>query len=137
MRVRMPVDQLELGIAPIRELAARMGAAMRIKPAPTVSRMSGGNQQKLVLGKWLAMSPRVLLLDEPTRGIDVGAKFEIYKLMTDLVREGKTIIMISSELPELLGMCDRIYVMSKGRITGELNRADFSQENVMKLATRS
>lgn len=103
----------------------------------TIDSLSGGNQQKVVLAKWMLRSPNVIILDEPTRGIDVGAKFEIYKLMTDLVREGKTIIMISSELPELLGMCDRIYVMSKGRITGELNRADFSQENVMKLATRS
>jgi inositol transport system ATP-binding protein len=82
-------------------------------------------------------NPDILILDEPTRGIDVGAKFEIYKLIIDFVREKKTVVMISSELPELLGMCDRIYVMAKGRITGELDRSEFSQENVMKLATRS
>jgi inositol transport system ATP-binding protein len=101
----------------------------------TIDSLSGGNQQKVVLAKWMLRSPNIIILDEPTRGIDVGAKFEIYKLMTELIREGKAIIMISSELPELLGMCDRIYVMSKGRIAGELNRPEFSQENVMKLAT--
>lgn len=103
----------------------------------TVDALSGGNQQKVVLAKWLLRSPEIIILDEPTRGIDVGAKFEIYKLMTELVREGKAIIMISSELPELLGMCDRIYVMAKGKIMGELTKGNFSQENVMKLATRS
>jgi inositol transport system ATP-binding protein len=99
--------------------------------------LSGGNQQKVVLSKWMLSNPDILILDEPTRGIDVGAKFEIYKLIIDFVREKKTVVMISSELPELLGMCDRIYVMAKGRITGELDRSEFSQENVMKLATRS
>lgn len=111
---------------------------MRVK-APTldttVDALSGGNQQKVVLAKWMLRNPEILILDEPTRGIDVGAKFEIYKLMSDLAREKKGIIMISSELPELLGMCDRIYVMAKGRITGELSRNDFTQENIMKLAT--
>ena len=76
----------------------------------------------------------MLLLDEPTRGIDVGAKFEIYKLITELAREGKAVLMISSEMEELIGVCDRIYVMAKGRIAGELAREDFSQENIMKLA---
>lgn len=102
-----------------------------------VDALSGGNQQKVVLSKWMLRNPNILILDEPTRGIDVGAKFEIYKLMTELAREKKAVVMISSELPELLGMCDRIYVMSKGRIAGELSKAEFSQENVMKLATRS
>ncbi len=80
-------------------------------------------------------APNILIMDEPTRGIDVGAKFEIYKLMTDLVKEGKTLIVVSSELPELIGMCDRIYVMCKGSIAGMLNRDEFSQETIMKLAT--
>ena len=79
--------------------------------------------------------PKILILDEPTRGIDVGAKYEIYKLMTELAEEGKGLIMISSELPELLGMCDRIYVVSKGEIAGELERKDFCQEAIMRLAT--
>ena len=113
---------------------------MRVK-TPTletsIDSLSGGNQQKVVLAKWMLRNPDVLIVDEPTRGIDVGAKFEIYKLMTDLAREKKAVIMISSELPELLGMCDRIYVMAKGQIMGELDLPDFTQENIMKLATRS
>lgn len=113
---------------------------MRVK-TPTletsIDSLSGGNQQKVVLAKWMLRNPDILIVDEPTRGIDVGAKFEIYKLMTDLAREKKAVIMISSELPELLGMCDRIYVMAKGRIMGELGLPDFTQENIMKLATRS
>ena len=89
----------------------------------TVSTLSGGNQQKVVLSKWMLRDPKeILILDEPTRGIDVGAKFEIYKLMTNLVKEGKSIIMVSSELSELIGMCDRIYVMAAGRIAGELEQ---------------
>ena len=87
-----------------------------------------------MLAKWLLRTPDVLLLDEPTRGIDVGAKFEIYKLITELAKEGKAVLMISSEMEELIGVCDRIYVMAKGRISGELARPDFSQENIMKLA---
>ena len=101
-----------------------------------ISSLSGGNQQKIVLAKWLLRTPDVLLLDEPTRGIDVGAKFEIYKLITELAKEGKAVLMISSEMEELIGVCDRIYVMAKGRISGELARKDFSQENIMKLALR-
>lgn len=99
-----------------------------------VSSLSGGNQQKVILAKWLVNDPDVFLLDEPTRGIDVGAKYEIYKLMVELAKEGKGIVMVSSELPELIGMCDRIYVMSEGRITGELEREEFSQEAIMKYA---
>jgi inositol transport system ATP-binding protein len=103
-----------------------------------VANLSGGNQQKVVVAKWLIKDPSVLILDEPTRGIDVGAKYEIYKLMTDIVQEGKKgIIMISSEMPELLGMCDRIYVMSKGRIVAELPRKQCSQELIMQYATGS
>jgi inositol transport system ATP-binding protein len=103
-----------------------------------VSNLSGGNQQKVVLAKWLIRDAETLILDEPTRGIDVGAKYEIYKLMSDIVKDGKKgIVMISSELPELLGMCDRIYVMSKGRIVTELQRDQFSQELIMQYATGS
>ena len=96
--------------------------------------LSGGNQQKVLLAKWMLRDPDVLILDEPTRGIDVGAKFEIYRLMTDLVKEGKTVIMVSSELPELIRMCDRIYIMNKGRITGCLSKDEFSQETIMRYA---
>jgi inositol transport system ATP-binding protein len=101
----------------------------------TVEALSGGNQQKIVLAKWMLRDPDVLLMDEPTRGIDVGAKYEIYKLMIHLAQRGKGLVMISSELPELLGMCNRIYVMCQGRITGELQREEFSAEAVMALAT--
>lgn len=100
-----------------------------------VDQLSGGNQQKVVLSKWLLTDPQVLILDEPTRGIDVGAKFEIYKIMIELAKRGVAIIMISSELPEVLGMSDRIMVMANGRITGELSREEATQEEIMKLAT--
>lgn len=100
-----------------------------------IQALSGGNQQKVLLAKWMLRNPDVLILDEPTRGIDVGAKFEIYKLMTELVKEEKTVIMVSSELPELIGMCDRIYIMNKGMITGCLERHEFSQETIMRYAT--
>ncbi|MCW1917297.1 sugar ABC transporter ATP-binding protein [Rhodobacter sp. KR11] len=96
-----------------------------------VVNLSGGNQQKVVLSKWLFTDPEVLILDEPTRGIDVGAKFEIYTIMKDLAEQGRSILMISSEMPELLGMCDRIYVMNEGRIVGEVSGADASQEKIM------
>ncbi len=98
-----------------------------------VVNLSGGNQQKVVLSKWLFTDPQVLLLDEPTRGIDVGAKFEIYSIMNQLAADGRGIVMISSEMPELLGMCDRIYVMNEGRIVGELSRTDASQERIMAM----
>lgn len=100
-----------------------------------IENLSGGNQQKVILAKWMVTDPDILILDEPTRGIDVGAKFEIYKLMMELAREKKGLIMISSELPELIGMCDRIYVMAKGNIMGELKRDEFSQEKIMSYAT--
>jgi ABC transporter. len=92
--------------------------------------LSGGNQQKVVLAKWLLSKPKVLILDEPTRGIDVGAKFEIYKVMVELAKQGMAIILISSELPEVIGMSDRILVVSKGRITGEYQRKDILSGNV-------
>jgi putative multiple sugar transport system ATP-binding protein len=101
----------------------------------TVGNLSGGNQQKVSLAKWLFVAPDILILDEPTRGIDVGAKFEIYTLMNELVERGMSIMMISSELPEVLGMSDRVYVMSDGEITGELDIEDADQEAIMRLAT--
>jgi putative multiple sugar transport system ATP-binding protein len=100
-----------------------------------VSNLSGGNQQKVCLGKWLFVEPDILILDEPTRGIDVGAKYEIYTIMKDLVKQGMSIIMISSELPEVLGMSDRVYIVSAGKIAGELNAEEATQEKVMQLAT--
>ena len=98
--------------------------------------LSGGNQQKVVIAKGLATKPDILILDEPTRGIDVGSKAEIYEIMNELVRQGVSIIMISSELPELINMSDRIIVMCEGVITGELSKEDATEEDVMKLATR-
>ncbi|KNY26133.1 multiple monosaccharide ABC transporter ATP-binding protein [Pseudobacteroides cellulosolvens] len=102
-----------------------------------VGNLSGGNQQKVVLSKWIFSDPDVLILDEPTRGIDVGAKYEIYTLINQLAQEGKSIIVISSELPEILGICNRIYVMNEGRIVGELNREDASQEAIMRCIMKS
>ena len=98
-----------------------------------VVNLSGGNQQKVVLAKWLFTDPDVLILDEPTRGIDVGAKFEIYSIINQLADQGRGVVMISSEMPELLGMCDRIYVMNKGAFVGELTRAEASQERIMEM----
>ncbi len=97
--------------------------------------LSGGNQQKVVLSKWIYSEPDVLILDEPTRGIDVGAKYEIYTIINQLAEEGKGILLISSEMPELLGMCDRIYVMNEGRLKGELEAAEATQESIMKYIT--
>ena len=98
--------------------------------------LSGGNQQKVILGRWLLTEPDVLLLDEPTRGIDVGAKYEIYQLILDLANRGKTILMVSSEMPELLGVCDRILVMSGGRLAGEVDAKNTTQEEIMTLAAK-
>ncbi len=116
----------------------RMVENMKIKTPSNeqiVANLSGGNQQKVVLGKWLLTEPRVLILDEPTRGIDVGAKYEIYKIMNRLVNDGVCVIMISSELPEVLGMSDRVIIMHEGKITAELDNTDLSQEKVMYFAT--
>ncbi len=99
--------------------------------------LSGGNQQKVVLAKWIMAGPDILILDEPTRGIDIGAKYEIYCIISRLAKEGKSILLISSELPEVLGMSDRIYVISEGRIAGELSKEEASQESVMKCIMRS
>jgi len=121
-----------------RHLAQEMIRDLRIKTPSEqqpVQFLSGGNQQKVVLGKWLALRPRVLLLDEPTRGIDVGAKHEIYRLMEDLSRAGVAILFVSSELEEILGLSDRALVLHEGRITGELPRSALSEESVLHLAT--
>jgi ribose transport system ATP-binding protein len=121
-----------------RALADQMCQRLRVRTpslAQPVGLLSGGNQQKVVLGKWLARRPRVLILDEPTRGIDVGAKSEIYALMDELAGEGVAILMISSDLEEILGMSDRVLVLFQGRLAGELARAQLSEESVMHLAT--
>jgi methyl-galactoside transport system ATP-binding protein len=98
--------------------------------------LSGGNQQKVIIGRWLLTDPEVLLLDEPTRGIDVGAKYEIYQLILDLANRGKTVLVVSSEMPELLGICDRILVMSGGRLAGEVDARTTTQEEIMTLAAK-
>jgi ribose transport system ATP-binding protein len=123
-----------------RELAQAMCQRLNIRTPgteQTVGLLSGGNQQKVVLAKWLAQTPRVLILDEPTRGIDVGAKTEIYGLMDRLASQGVAILMISSDLEEVLGMSDRVLVMHEGRLAGEVGRADMSEEAIMHLATGS
>src|SRR6478609_5321978 len=121
------------------EVANGFRKSMNIK-APSVlsvvGKLSGGNQQKVVLSKWIFSDPDLLILDEPTRGIDVGAKYEIYGIINDLADQGKGVLVISSELPELLGICDRIYTLSAGHITGEVHRGDASQELLMQYMTR-
>ena len=97
-----------------------------------VGSLSGGNQQKVVLAKWMLTQPDVLILDEPTRGIDVGAKYEIYCVINELAKQGKAVIVISSEMPEIIGTCDRIYVINEGEIAGELTSAEVSQEKIMQ-----
>ena len=117
-----------------QQVAEEYKAALTTR-TPTVFQkvvnLSGGNQQKVVLSKWLFTDPKVLILDEPTRGIDVGAKFEIYTIINQLADQGRGVIMISSEMPELLGMCDRIYVMNRGAFVGEMTKAEASQEKIM------
>jgi len=118
------------------EVAEKYRGAMRIRTPGVfqkVMNLSGGNQQKVVLSKWLFTGPEVLILDEPTRGIDVGAKYEIYGIINELSAQGKAVVMISSEMPELLGMCDRIYVMNEGAFVGELPAAEATQERIMSL----
>ncbi|MFH5186155.1 sugar ABC transporter ATP-binding protein [Paenibacillus sp. TAB 01] len=123
----------------IKEEAKRSVEQLRVK-TPTVKEqiknLSGGNQQKVLLARWLLTEPDILLLDEPTRGIDVGAKFEIYSIIADLAKQGKSIIMISSEMPELLGMSDRIMVMCEGRVSGIVEGKDATEEEIMRLATK-
>ena len=121
-------------------MAERFVASLGIKTASVetpIGLLSGGNQQKAMIARWLATEPRILILDEPTRGIDVGAKYEIYTIIDRLAREGKGILMISSELPELLGMCDRIYVMNEGRFVAEFTAAEATQERIMHAIVRA
>ena len=121
------------------EATNKMINAMHIKTPSQktkISSLSGGNQQKVIFGRWMLTSPDILLLDEPTRGIDVGAKYEIYELIQDLAKSGKSVVMVSSEMPELLGVCDRIIVMSGGRIAGEVDANNTSQEEIMTLAAK-
>ncbi|EQB24152.1 TPA: sugar ABC transporter ATP-binding protein [Streptococcus equi subsp. zooepidemicus] len=121
-----------------RDFVQKMIDRLRIKsgrPEMVVGNLSGGNQQKVVLAKWIGIAPKVLILDEPTRGVDVGAKREIYQLMNELAERGVPIVLVSSDLPEVLGVSDRIVVMHEGRITGELSRGEATQEKVMQLAT--
>jgi ribose transport system ATP-binding protein len=120
-----------------RDAAAQQVEALKVKTPSTetqVMNLSGGNQQKVILGKWLVREPRVLILDEPTRGIDVGAKAEIYRIMRTLARQGTVILMISSDMEEILNVSDRIAVMHEGEITGVLERSDCNEQNVMQLA---
>ncbi|MCC5465979.1 sugar ABC transporter ATP-binding protein [Pelosinus baikalensis] len=122
----------------LKAIAEKFRVSLRIKTASVdtaVGNLSGGNQQKVVLAKWLNTASEVFIFDEPTKGIDVGAKAEIYQIMNQLVKENKTVIMISSELPELLGMADRIYVMCEGRLTGEILKQDATQGKIMAFAT--
>lgn len=120
------------------EHVQEMFAKMNVKTPSLdteIGKLSGGNQQKVLLTRWMLCEPEIMILDEPTRGIDVGAKFEIYKLITEIVKEDKAVVMVSSELPELIGMCDRIYIMNQGRISGCISREEFSQETIMRYAT--
>jgi rhamnose transport system ATP-binding protein len=122
-------------------IAHEQGQRLQLRGASSymqaVRQLSGGNQQKVVLAKWLATKPQVLILDEPTRGIDVGTKAEVHRLISQLAGQGLAILMISSELPEVLGMSDRILVMREGRLTGEFSRAEATQEGIMAAATGS
>ena len=119
------------------KIVRQWAEALRVKTPSydqLVKFLSGGNQQKVVIAKWLTLAPEIIIMDEPTRGIDVGAKSEIYDIISDLAGQGKAIIMISSELPEIIGMCDRTIIMHEGDITGELDRSEFSQEAIMRYA---
>ena len=105
-------------------------------PDDMITSLSGGNQQKVIFGKWLERQPHVFLMDEPTRGIDVGAKYEIYELIIRMAKQGKTIIVVSSEMPEILGITNRIGVMSNGRLSGILETKDANQEELLRLSTK-
>jgi methyl-galactoside transport system ATP-binding protein len=122
-----------------RRDAGKIIDTLRVKTptlATHIENLSGGNQQKVIVARWLLTQPDILILDEPTRGIDVGTKYEIYSIIADLAKNGKTIIMISSEMPELIGMSDRIMVMCEGRVTGILDGKEATQERIMTLATQ-
>ncbi len=124
---------------PLARDSAEMARRLRVKTpgmGEVIQNLSGGNQQKVLVGRWLLTNPRILILDEPTRGIDVGAKAEIHKLVSELASQGVAILMISSEMPEVLGMSDRVAVMHQGRITGILDRSEATQVSVMDLAAK-
>ena len=124
--------------AKAKQLATELVAKLRVATPgiqQKVNNLSGGNQQKVVLAKWLLTKPDVLIVDEPTHGIDVGAKFEIYEILRALAEEGKGIIIISSDLPELLGICHRIVVIKKGRVAGEISSGDATEEKIMAMAS--
>jgi inositol transport system ATP-binding protein len=123
----------------LTKVCEEMSRKLRVKTpnlSERIENLSGGNQQKVLIGRWLLTHPRILILDEPTRGIDVGAKAEIHRFVTELARDGVAVIMISSEMPEVLGMSDRIMVMHEGRVTGILDRAEATQIKVMELAAQ-
>jgi inositol transport system ATP-binding protein len=123
----------------IEDACEAMAKQLRVKTPNLYERienLSGGNQQKALIGRWMLTNPKILILDEPTRGIDVGAKAEIHRLVTEMARRGVAVIMISSEMPEVLGMSDRIMVMHEGRVTGFLNRDEATQIKVMELAAQ-
>jgi len=118
-----------------RQAADQLGVKAPDLAVP-ITTLSGGNQQKAILGRWLLTRPKVLLLDDPTRGVDVGAKAELYRIMDRLCRDGLGIVVTSGELPELLALCDRILVLCEGRLTGELRRQEATEQRIMELATQ-
>ena len=124
--------ETEVSIEYVKKLKTKCSSVLQ-----NVGNLSGGNQQKVLIGKWMFAEPDILILDEPTRGIDVGAKYEIYCIINSLVAEGKSVLLISSEMPELIGMCDRIYVMNEGRIVGELPKEAATQESIMACILQS
>jgi methyl-galactoside transport system ATP-binding protein len=122
----------------LTEVAANQNNQLKTKTpsmGTLIQNLSGGNQQKVILSRWLMTLPEILIMDEPTRGIDVGAKYEIYTIMAELVKQGKAIIMVSSEMPELIGMSHRVLVLCAGQLTGTLEKADITQETIMRYAT--
>ena len=126
-------------LIPSKEKKAVMEQVHKLKiKTPSIDQnirnLSGGNQQKVILARWMLKNPDILILDEPTRGIDVGAKYEIYSMIQDIAASGKAVIMISSEMPEIIGVCDRVAVMHEGKITGCLERNEMTQEKIMQLA---
>ena len=132
---------MKFGFVQQEQLIARLrrdGQSLRVRTPDMhepIINLSGGNQQKVLIGRWLMTKPRILILDEPTRGIDVGAKAEIHRLISQLAGQGVAVIMISSEMPEVLGMSDRIMVLHEGRVTGILDRKDANQVKIMELAS--
>jgi len=128
-----------LRMAAVRAACARMSRQLRVKTPDLrepIANLSGGNQQKVLIGRWLLTAPNILILDEPTRGIDVAAKAEIHELIASLAAQGAAVLMISSELPEILGMSHRVMVMREGRVTGILSREQADQEKIMALAAQ-